>query len=436
MKWEINTLIHRGYKSIVSRIDPRNRQTALTELRGRPGSGKTHAALEYCKRNPSSLYFSFKGFTEEMALRIFTATYPKIFVSPCVTWQDFFDGLYEYSKKRTPVIFFDDVGERNDKEDFFEGLQELCAKLLEEKLGMVVLTSEPWDKLPLSHMTTIVPAISPPELSRFLTGWTNEDIFRLYSLTEGNYALVSEAEGTSSFSEYLEKISSDPRSEFMTLAPSWLNRVFRSPEAYHSLLYYMANKCTRITQLSKCSGFPKNKCEKYLGTLIEAGLAEKVKLEGSRPSYYLKWAYLEAWYRHVYTSMNHMDGLAEQLAEFVENTALPTILHWEVIRWIEKKAFLKMSSAIFTVEPECEFVRINKIVFDYFGFTGHETMAAVAKVRFDDADWEEIERAIESRVMFYDAKIVLCSIHQFSKYYWELNREYENLRLVQLKSMG
>ncbi len=63
-------------------------------------------------------------------------------------------------------------------------------------------------------------------------------------------------------------------------------------------------------------------------------------------------------------------------------------------------------------------------------------MVAVAKVRFDDADWEEIERAIESRVMFYDAKIILCSIHQFSRFYWELNREYENIRLVQLKSMG
>lgn len=50
-------------------------------------------------------------------------------------------------------------------------------------------------------------------------------------------------------------------------------------------------------------------------------------------------------------------------------------------------------------------------------YTGDESIAAIAKVRFDDADWDEIERAIESRVMFNDSKIVLCSIHQFSKYY-------------------
>ena len=33
------------------------------------------------------------------------------------------------------------------------------------------------------------------------------------------------------------------------------------------------------------------------------------------------------------------------------------------------------------------------------------------------------------------AKIILCSIHQFSRFYWKLNRTYENIRLIQLKSM-
>ena len=436
MKWNVNKLIHNKYRSIVTTFGDNDPGSALMLLWGRPGSGKTRAALEYCKRNPSSLYFSFKGFTKDMALRVFSVTYPKVFTSPCASWQEFFNALYEYAKRRTPVIFFDDVGERNDKEDFFERLQELCDKLLEEKLGLVVLTREPWDLLMPSFVEGFMPAVSPPELSRFLPGWTTEDIFRLYSFTMGNYALVSEAEGTASFADYLERICSDPCSAFMTLTPSWLNKVFRSPEAYHSILHCLAYDLQRITELSEHTGFPKNKCEKYLGALIEAGLVKKYKPEGRRPSYLLLMAYNKAWYRYVYPSMNNTKGLAEQLARFVEDTALPMALHWEVIDWIESKAFLVMHSAYFTIDPECEFVRINNVCFDYFGYTGHETMVAVAKVRFDDADWEEIERAIESRVMFYDAKIILCSIHQFSRFYWELNREYENIRLVQLKSMG
>lgn len=94
-----------------------------------------------------------------------------------------------------------------------------------------------------------------------------------------------------------------------------------------------------------------------------------------------------------------------------------------------------MSMAHFTTDPVCEFVQINGVLIDYFGHTSHETISEAAKVRFDAADGMEIERTIESRVLFYDAKIVLCSIHQFSKYYWALNREYDNLRLVQLNRL-
>ena len=57
-------------------------------------------------------------------------------------------------------------------------------------------------------------------------------------------------------------------------------------------------------------------------------------------------------------------------------------------------------------------------------------------MRFDDADWEDIERAICSVTRFSDAKIALCSIHQFSRFYWRLNKKHDNIRLVQLKSMG
>ena len=61
--------------------------------------------------------------------------------------------------------------------------------------------------------------------------WSTEDVFRLYSLTEGLYALIAEAEGCGSFGEYLENVCNDPGSAFMTLVPSWLNKVFRAPEA-------------------------------------------------------------------------------------------------------------------------------------------------------------------------------------------------------------
>ena len=59
-----------------------------------------------------------------------------------------------------------------------------------------------------------------------------------------------------------------------------------------------------------------------------------------------------------------------------------------------------------------------------------------AQMRFEDEDWPAIERAVESVVPFYNAKIALCSVRLFSRFYWKLYKQYDNIRLVQLKSLG
>ena len=435
MNWEVNKLIHDEFASIIRKSENNKKDTAMMSLQGIPGSGKTKAAIEYCKRNPSSLYFSFHGYTEAMARRIFTSQYSKVFFSPCETWREFFDALYAYAKRRTPVIFFDDTGERNDKDEFFEGLQKLGDRFLEEGLAMIVLTKQPWESFPVKTFKETMPPITPPELSRLLPGWSNEDVFRLYSLTEGLYALTAEAEGSGSYGEYLERVCGDPHSAFMTLVPSWLGKVFRAPEAYHALLFGIARRYDHIISLSEFTGYPKNKCEKYLGALIEAGLVIRVKPEGRRSWYEASLNYIMAWYGCVYASMNRMNGVPEQIAEYIESI-VPMILHREIMKWLKEKSRHKLSVYSFRANKKYEFRTVNGICFDYYRRTKEETVFAIARMRFDDADWEDIERAICSVTSFSDAKIALCSIHQFSRFYWRLNKKHDNIRLVQLKSMG
>ena len=436
MNWEVNKLIHDEFASIIRKSENNKKDTAIMALCGIPGSGKTKAALEYCKRNPSSVYFSFHGYTEAMARRIFSTHYPKVFSSPCETWQEFFDALYLYAKRRTPVFFFDDTGERNDKGEFFEGLQKLGDRFLEKGLAMIVLTRQPWESFPVKTFTEAMPPITPPEISRLLPRWSTEDVFRLYSLTEGLYALVAEAEGCGSFGEYLENVCNDPGSAFMTLVPSWLNKLFRAPEAYHVLLFGIVQHYNYITGLSEFTGYPKNKCEKYLGALIEAGLAARVKPEGRRSWYEVALNYIMVWYGCVYAAMNRTDGVPERIAEYMESRLVPMMLHREIMKWLKEKSRRKLSVYSFKANRKYEFRTVHGICFDYYRRTKEETVFAIARMRFDDADWEDIERAVCSVTRFSDAKIALCSIHQFSKFYWKLNKKYDNIRLVQLKSMG
>lgn len=92
-----------------------------------PGMGKTYAALSYCAKNQDSLYFSFRHISADLALKTFADRYPDIF-KDCTNWTSFFDSLRIYGKEKRPTVFFDDVGERNDKNDFYAALKCFFAR--------------------------------------------------------------------------------------------------------------------------------------------------------------------------------------------------------------------------------------------------------------------------------------------------------------------
>lgn len=90
---------------------------------GYPGSGKTFSALRFCDEYKENLYFSFKNLESNFALRVFCNAHPDIF-SGCENWINFFNCLRAYGNKKHPLVFFDNAGERNDKEDFYAALTD------------------------------------------------------------------------------------------------------------------------------------------------------------------------------------------------------------------------------------------------------------------------------------------------------------------------
>ena len=80
-------------------------------LCGKSGMGKTLLARQYAKDH-GGLYFSFRNLDAALA--------PRIFFPDCSNWDAFFQKILE--TKNRPVIFFDDMGDRNDKDIFLEKL--------------------------------------------------------------------------------------------------------------------------------------------------------------------------------------------------------------------------------------------------------------------------------------------------------------------------
>lgn len=62
---------------------------------------------------------------------------------------------------------------------------------------------------------------------------------------------------------------------FYRLMKDKMCEFFRTPESYNTLLYAMVNGYNRISELSTFSGYPKNKCDKYIKTFCEFSLVRK-----------------------------------------------------------------------------------------------------------------------------------------------------------------
>lgn len=112
---------------------------------GQPGSGKTFAALQFCAEHKKSLYFSFKNLDTAFALRVFCNAHTEIF-SGCESWNDFFGRLKNYGNKKHSLVFFDNAGERNDKDDFYAALNNF---LESDSKTTVVLLGRPWETPPI-----------------------------------------------------------------------------------------------------------------------------------------------------------------------------------------------------------------------------------------------------------------------------------------------
>ncbi|MBR5718089.1 MAG: hypothetical protein IKX16_03615 [Clostridia bacterium] len=115
--------------------------------------------------------------------------------------------------------------------------------------------------------------------------------------------------------------------------------------------------------------------------------------------------YITVWYGCVYASMNRMDGVPERIVEFTESRLVPMMLHREIMKWLKEKSRHKLSVYSFKANRKYEFRTVNGICSDYYRKTKEETVFAIARIRFDDADWDDIERAVCSVTRFSDAKI-------------------------------
>ncbi len=406
-------------------------------LSGVPGMGKTRTALEYCKRHPESLYFSFQYLDAAFAPVVFSNRYPEIFGN-CNDWQSFFTHLKTYAKERCPTIFFDRVGNLKELDTFYAELAEF---LKTNNSCKVIFVGRPWDKIPLFYTAIETEITTMPELAD-LYSLKDETAAEIFSLTAGLPKLLSAYDLEKSFEENVRAMLHKD-SVFYHLAADWMGECFRTPESYNTLLYGMAQGKNRINELSAFSGYPKNKCDKYIKALMEHGLVRREDGKNGHSKYFPANSYLGLWYGMLFTAVPKADSsFGEEtfraFLDYFNRTVLKNFYRLLCIHWIKNNLNHDTHCYIDTDDISLYDVEVSGVCFD-FAFASDTGYYAYFDCALGEGLtgrlWEEIDQATTRQRPFYKNEYFLLTVNRVPDSFWNLSKQYDNVHLVQRKSL-
>lgn len=432
--FEINEVIQNEYKKL--RKEKRKRIVILT---GDYGVGKTNAALSYCLNYSNSLYFSFKNIDATLAPKVFAEQNKDVF-SGCNDWNDFFKQLENYAKRKIPVVFFDDFGDRNDKDEFLICLEEFLNALpISLMIVLMIHTGETVKDLDTGRID--LKRFNPVIIRNAFSSLSEKDSFRLCSLTDGYYDLLKLYDEEKSFEENIKQFL-NTNSCFYRFAIDYLNHFFRAPESYNALLYGMAIGHNTISGLSDFTGFPRNKCDKYLKALQSVGLVRKAKDKNNHSVYGIKNNYFKLWYKYLYSAKADVNGdfddtVITKFKDELENSIVPdTFSNW-CRAWISNSQLTFCRSVLHTGIRKNQNLLIGGIHFDYAEFSdGKFVILKTFNEKPTIKDWEQIEKASLTLAPFYEIHYVIGTMADFIPYFWNLNRQYDNVHFVRLRSLN
>ena len=398
-------------------------------LCGKSGMGKTMLARQYAKGH-NGLYFSFRNLDATLA--------PRIFLPSCSNWDDFFQKVL--IAKNRPIIFFDDMDDRNDKDIFLEKLPLLKGS------AFVVLIYRSESQIPEKARKLIMNPIIPPDLCREFKKLDQRDALRIIAMTDGIPALVSLFRLDVSFEENIKNLFAAD-SLYLRYAEENLRREFRSPESYNTLLYGLAIGRNRISQLAEFSGYPKNKCDKYLKALDAAGYIETAQKKDEygqvRTHYFLKGGYLRVWYQLCFPrQQDFLDPLEEEaikeLVFWIDDCATKYYFRKLCWHWFSRNASgFYGDGSVASGNPAQHDIIVNGVKLD---FIQHGKDRDLYMKIWDDPEsgfpkelFQKIEKATTTARPFYDNIYFLFSIGRVCNYVEDL-RKLGTVSIVELRS--
>lgn len=271
------------------------------------------------------------------------------------------------------------------------------------------------------------------------------DAMRAVAITDGIPALLRLLDFQKSYEENLQALFLQD-SEYVHYAERELRRCFRTPETYNTLLYGLATGHNRISQLAEFSGFPQNKCDKYLKALDKAGLLETTQRKDAaghiRTHYDLNGGYWKIWFRHVFPSQGRYQKALEQnalqqLATEIDRTVVADDFRKHCWNWLKTNYSRFYQDGFLAFDgPKQRDVVVNGVSFDYVQETKDHTIYVKiwdhVREGFPKEAFQQMEAATTATRPFYDNIYFVFSVGRACNYVEQL-RNLGTVAVVDLK---
>ena len=211
----------------------------------------------------------------------------------------------------------------------------------------------------------------------------------------------------------------------------------------------MATGHNRISQIAAFSGYPKNKCDKYIKALDAAGFIEQRTRRDQagtlRTHYYPKGGYYRTWYELYFPCQNHFDKLligdaVSELLNRIDQISTIPFFKRVCMKYVRRSAWeLYRHDMLMLDDPSNYDSVLNDCLFDYSQVdTGQSIFVKIwdsVTESMPKKEFDRIDIATVKERPFYENIYVLFAICRFTNFYEKINGRLPNVHTITLDMM-
>lgn len=395
---------------------------------GQMGSGKTTVVLNGLEHK-KYFYFSFKGVCSELGRKLLFKELTALQMQPATDcWTDIFDGLNQLAKS-CKIFIFDDLDEIIKEKDFVQGFQAYIDNPNRNRVFMVLIhtTGKSLAALSIPCCTVETKYQAIAEIKKAHPKRTGTELVELFTLSGGIPKIIAEFQKDLTIEENLKQFLIGS-SAFMTFAWEILSFHYRRPETYAFILFALALGSNRISEVGKFTGYPYNKCDKYIKSLIEVGLVKAERHDG-KSVYTIVNSYFQIWFRYIYPYQSKIsegtffDKPFEDMVDSIRTADVPTAFTAACFETLRRRVgcdlSVKLTNAL-AYKPVTVKLKNEEYTFDFAG--RDKGKAVFVKIFHDESltigkeEYEKLERAVAHCHPLSDSYIYIFAKRRFSDF--------------------